>query len=98
MNFKSPREIIRLLANVASKGGNLMLNVGPDGKGNIPYYSEQYLKASRPMASAEWRKYLRYHLWFIPAQPWGVTTAKPGKLYLHVLDRPQDDEVATAQL
>ncbi len=34
-NFKSPREIIHMLAEVASKGGNLMVNIGPDGKGRI---------------------------------------------------------------
>jgi alpha-L-fucosidase len=44
MNFKTPKIIIQLLANVASKGGNLMLNVGPDGFGNIPKYSIQFLK------------------------------------------------------
>ena len=41
--FKSPREIIQLLVEVVSKGGNLMLNVGPDGKGAIPAYSRKYL-------------------------------------------------------
>lgn len=43
MNFKSSGEIIQLLAEVASKGRNLMLNVGPDGKGAIPAYSRKYL-------------------------------------------------------
>jgi len=93
MNFKSPREIIRLLANVASKGGNLMLNVGPDGEGNIPYYSQRYLRATGQWLAQNGESIYSTTYGFIPAQPWGVTTAKPGKLYLHVLDRPFDGKV-----
>ncbi|WP_197739863.1 alpha-L-fucosidase [Pedobacter sp. BS3] len=33
MNFKTPAEIIHLLADVASKGGNLMLNIGSGRRG-----------------------------------------------------------------
>lgn len=88
MNFKSPAEIIRLLANVASKGGNLMLNVGPDGTGKIPYYSQQYLKATGKWLLQNGESIYSTTYGFIPAQPWGVTTARPGKLFLHVLDRP----------
>ena len=34
--WKSPREILLLLSDVASKGGNLLLGVGPDASGRIP--------------------------------------------------------------
>jgi len=34
--WKSPRLIIHTLVNCASKDGNLLLNIGPDAKGNIP--------------------------------------------------------------
>jgi alpha-L-fucosidase len=93
MNFKSPAEIIRLLANVASKGGNLMLNVGPDGKGNIPRYSVNYLKET-----GRWLKKFGESIYgttygLIPAQPWGVTTSKPGKLFLHIMERPEDGKL-----
>jgi alpha-L-fucosidase len=30
------RELVHLLADVVSKGGNLLINVGPDGEGHIP--------------------------------------------------------------
>ena len=32
----SPRQAVRFLLHVASRGGNLLLNVGPDAAGNIP--------------------------------------------------------------
>ncbi|MBO9617636.1 MAG: alpha-L-fucosidase [Niabella sp.] len=93
MNFKSSDEIIKLLANVASKGGNLMLNVGPDGLGNIPYYSVKYLKATGEWLKRNGESIYASTAGFIPAQPWGVTTAKPGRLFLQVLNRPANDTV-----
>lgn len=87
-NFKSSKEIIHLLAKVASRGGNLMLNVGPDGKGNFPPYEVKYL-----LKTGQWLKKYGESIYgttygLIPPQPWGVTTAKPGKLYLHVFRAP----------
>ena len=35
-NYKSAREIIHLLTDIVAKGGNLLLNVGPDGVGELP--------------------------------------------------------------
>jgi len=93
MNFKSSHEIIRLLSNVASKGGNLMLNVGPDGKGNIPYYSVKYLKETGAWLQKNGESIYATTNGFIPAQPWGVTTAKPGRLFLHVWERPGNGQL-----
>ncbi|HZK62806.1 MAG TPA: alpha-L-fucosidase, partial [Puia sp.] len=93
MNFKSPKEIIHLLANVASKGGNLMLNVGPDGKGNIPAYSVSYLKATGRWLQKFGESIYGTTYGLIPAQPWGVTTSKPGKLFLQVMERPADGKL-----
>ncbi len=35
-NYKSTRELIHMLVDVVAKGGNLLLNVGPDADGNLP--------------------------------------------------------------
>lgn len=35
-NFKSSARLIEILVETASKGGNLLLNVGPDGDGRVP--------------------------------------------------------------
>jgi alpha-L-fucosidase len=35
-NWKSPAALIALLVETASKGGNLLLNIGPDGDGRVP--------------------------------------------------------------
>ena len=34
--YKSTREVIHLLVNIVAKGGNLLLGIGPDGKGDFP--------------------------------------------------------------
>ena len=34
-DYKSSREVIHLLAKIVAKGGNLLLGIGPDGKGNF---------------------------------------------------------------
>ncbi len=34
--YKSTRELIHMLCDVVAKGGNLLLNVGPDADGNLP--------------------------------------------------------------
>jgi len=42
--WKSPADVLRLLTSVAGKGGNLLLNVGPDGEGRIPEPAERCLR------------------------------------------------------
>jgi alpha-L-fucosidase len=43
-HWKSHREMLYWIAEIASKGGNYLLNVGPDGKGIIPIESVKILK------------------------------------------------------
>ncbi|MCW1915386.1 alpha-L-fucosidase [Luteolibacter sp. GHJ8] len=43
-SWKGPADVIRLLSDVASKGGNLLLNVGPDARGRIPDPAVRTLK------------------------------------------------------
>ena len=93
MNFKSSTEIIQLLANVASKGGNLMLNVGPDGEGRIPEYSIKFLQQTGKWLKINGESIYGTTYGLIPTQPWGVSTSKPRKQYLHVTVRPKNGEL-----
>lgn len=93
MNFKTPETIIRLLAEAASKGGNLMLNVGPDGSGRIPAYSAQFLRETGRWLQVNGESIYGTTQGLIPQQPWGVTTSKPGKQYLHVWTRPRSGKL-----
>ncbi len=92
-NFKSPKEIIRILAEVSSKGGNLMMNIGPDGSGRIPGPSEQYFRETGRWLQKNGEAIYGTGYSPIAPQPWGVMTAKPGKLYLHVFTRPHNGKL-----
>ena len=87
-NWKSSETLLRNLADIASKGGNFLLNVGPTSEGLIPDASVERL-----VAMGEWMKVNGESIYGttaspIGAVPWGRCTAKPGKLYLHVFEWP----------
>lgn len=44
-NWKTPARLVSLLVETASKGGNLLLNIGPMGDGRVPQPSVDALKA-----------------------------------------------------
>lgn len=93
VDFKTPREIIQLLAATAARGGNLLLNVGPDGEGRMPARSVEYLREVGRWLNAHGESIYGTRHGPIPDQPWGVATTKPGKLFLHVFARPRDGRI-----
>ena len=87
-NWKSSEDLIRKLADIASKGGNFLLNVGPTPEGLIPRASVQRLRDM-----GEWMAVNSESIYGTMASPigrpdWGRCTAKGQKLYLHVFDWP----------
>lgn len=89
-NFKTPQELIHLLASVSARGGNLILNVGPDGTGKIPETSQRYLREVGQWLAANGDSIYGTTASPIPDQPWGVCTLKSNRLYLHVFKSPND--------
>lgn len=90
-NWKSAGFIIHKLVDIISKGGNLLLNVGPDGKGRIPEGAQKVLlEVGGWLAKNGEAVYgTGYSPLFINNSKWRITT-KPGKLYLHVLEWPDE--------
>lgn len=93
-NWKSSEMLIRMLVDIASKGGNLLLNVGPTAEGLIPDSSIVRLKEI-----GVWMQKNGESIYGTSASPffklpWGRCTQKEvdGKtiLYLHVFDWPKD--------
>jgi alpha-L-fucosidase len=96
-NFKSATTLIRRLADIASKGGNLLLNVGPTADGEIPPESVERLEAiGRWMdQNGESIHGTEEGPFPVGALPWGRATqraldAGQTRVYLHVFDWPAD--------
>ncbi|MCE9609061.1 MAG: alpha-L-fucosidase [Chthoniobacter sp.] len=92
-NWKSTEYLIRGLVDCTSKGGNLLLNVGPTSEGLIPGPSIERLEAI-----AKWTKANGESIYGATASPlgelpWGRATQKKGKLYLHVFQWPGDGKL-----
>jgi len=93
-NWKSSETLIRTLVDVASKGGNFLLNVGPTSLGEIPNPSVERLASV-----GEWMRMNSSAIYGTSASPfkklaWGRYTKVLGKdgasLYLHVFDWPKN--------
>jgi len=92
-NWKSSEALIRNVADIASKGGNFLLNVGPTPEGLFPDAIEQRLAAV-----GKWMAVNGESIYGTSASPigrpeWGRCTAKDNKLYLHVFNWPADGKL-----
>ena len=97
-DWKSSKDLIQKLADIASKGGNFLLNVGPTAEGLIPRESVKRLEDM-----GNWMKVNGESIYGTTASPlgklpWGCCTAKPGKLYLHVFDWPTNGSLEVTGL
>lgn len=84
-NFKSSKMIIRKLVECVSKNGNLLLNVGPNARGEIPKESLNILKEIGQWMEANGDSIYSCGRANFPKPEWGYYTQKKNKLYAHVL-------------
>jgi alpha-L-fucosidase len=96
-NWKSTKTLVRMLADVASKGGNLLLNVGPTAEGVFPQPSIDRLREI-----GRWMSVNGEAIYATQASPfktldWGRCTSKAiaggTRLYLHVFDWPSNGKL-----
>jgi len=84
--YKPAPMVIRKLVECVSKGGNLLMNVGPDARGNIPWQSEEILAEV-----GEWMRLNGESIYGcgyadFPKPDFGRYTRSGNKLYCHILD------------
>jgi alpha-L-fucosidase len=96
-NFKTTKDLLQKLADIASKGGNFLLNVGPTAEGTFPQESIDRLREI-----GVWMKQNGESVYGTKASPfesldWGRCTQKTvdgnTRLYLHVFERPTDGQL-----
>jgi len=93
-NWKSTGILLHNLIDIASKGGNYLLNVGPTAEGVIPEPEVERLKQI-----GAWLKVNGEAIYGAAASPfpkafsWGRVTQRGNRLYLHVFDWPKDGKL-----
>jgi alpha-L-fucosidase len=101
-NWKSVETLIRNLVDIASKGGNYLLNVGPTATGEIPAASVERLAAIGKWMAVNGESIYGTTASPLGELPWGRCTAKLGDdestLYLHVFEWPADGQLRVPRL
>lgn len=93
-NWKSPQIVIDNLVDVASKGGNYLLNVGPDEEGRVPQGSANILKEVGTWLDVYGESIYGTRISCFTRLPKGVkATTKEGKIYLHFSDWQSEDVI-----
>jgi len=92
-SHKSPGHFIRLMANAAGRGGNLLMNIGPKGDGALDVADVQILKGIGKWFDINSESIYGSSASPLPLQSWGTSTLKNNKLYLHVFDWPRDNRL-----
>jgi alpha-L-fucosidase len=91
-NWKSAEDLIRKLCDIAHKGGNFLLNVGPTAEGTFPEPIVQRLQRI-----GQWMKVNGKSIYGTTQSPFrklsfdGRCTAKGDRLYLHVFTWPNGE-------
>ncbi len=85
-NYKPADMMVKKLVECVSKGGNLLLNVGPDARGRIPAESQQILKGIAAWMADNSASVYGCGYVGLEKPEYGRITAKPGRLYYHVME------------
>ena len=97
-NWKSSATLIRNLIDIASKGGNYLLNIGPKPDGSFPDASVERLKDLGAWMKVNSEAIYATQASPIKAQSWGRVTRKDlangnTVLYLSVFEWPKNGEI-----
>ncbi len=86
--FKPASMIVRKLVECVSKGGNLLLNVGPDARGRMPQASLDILSAVGVWMRANGASIYGCGHADLPKPEWGRYTRCANRIYAHVTEAP----------
>jgi alpha-L-fucosidase len=88
--WKTPGDVIHRMVEIIGKGGNYLLNIGPMADGTIPSPSVATLRRVGVWMQANGESIYGTSASPLPEQPWGRSTVKADKVYLHVFSWPGD--------
>ena len=97
-NWKSTAQLLRNLVDIVSKGGNYLLNIGPDARGAIPPPSVERLRAMGAWLDAHGEAVYGTAPGPLQGLDWCRTTRKGDAVYLHIFDWNADGRFALPEL
>ncbi|TDH20080.1 alpha-L-fucosidase [Segetibacter sp. 3557_3] len=97
-SHKPVAHFVRLIASAASRGGNLLMNIGPKGDGTFDARDLNILGGIGKWMEVNGESIYGTKAGSLPLQSWGVTTFKNNRLYLHVYNWPQDGKLVVGGL
>ncbi|MGO9453861.1 MAG: alpha-L-fucosidase [Candidatus Binataceae bacterium] len=89
-HYKSVRSLVNTLTEVASKGGNLLLNVSPTGDGALPAEHIERLDGIASWMERNGESIIETKPGVEPWQFYGPSTRRDNRVYLHLLMRPYE--------
>lgn len=85
-NYKSAKLLIRTLVECVSKNGNMILNVGPDARGQFPVQSQQILSEIGAWMDRNSASVYGCGKCDLDKPEWGRYTQKGNVIYAHIMD------------
>ncbi len=89
--WKSPQTVLLKLTEIVSRGGNLLLNIGPDGDGSFPGEGDRVMQQVGAWLRENGESIFGagQSIDMVYQNSWGPCTMKKGHLYLHVIHYPE---------
>lgn len=84
--YKSVTDLVRLIVKAASKGSNLLLNIGPQPDGCLPAAALDRLSGIGEWMGRYGESVYATDATGIPEQSWGVTTRRGNTIYMHLIE------------
>ena len=91
--FRTPEEVVAMVARAAAKGSNLLMNIGPDGSGRLPAKAVETMEKVGVWFAANGESIYATDGCPIALGKKVVSTRKGNVLYLHFLD-PSASEIS----
>ena len=91
LDYKSSKTLIHYLVRAAGRNGNLLLNIGPQPAGALPAAALERLASMGRWLRANGETIYGTQAGPVSPRSWGVTTRRGDKIYVHILDWPDEE-------
>jgi len=92
-NYKSVKQVVQLVVGAAGRNSNLLLNIGPMPSGAIQPEFVDTLAVAGKWLQQNGESVYGTRGGPLGPQPWGVTTQKDKRIYLHVFKSPEANTI-----